>query len=56
VLHHDQCSDGAVHAELEPAESVPSEPEVVQQHLFGAGQSEFRRLRQRRGHGPGAGD
>jgi len=56
VLHHDQCSDGTVHAELEPAEGVPSEPEVVQQHLFGAGQPERGRLRQRGGHGPGAGD
>jgi len=45
-----------VHAELEPAEGVSSELEYVQQHLFGAGQSELGRFRQRGGHGPGAGD
>jgi len=56
VLHHDQRPDGAVHAELEPAEGVPGEPEAAQQHVFGAGQPELGRLRHGGGHGPGAGD
>jgi len=55
VLHHDQRPDGAVHAEPEPAEGVPGEPEAAQQHVLGAGQPEVGRLRRGGGHGPGAG-
>jgi len=45
-----------VHAKLEPAEGVPSEFKAGEQHVFGAGQPELGRLRQRGSHGPGAGD
>lgn len=55
VLHHDQRADVHKHAEPEPPESVPGEPDAERHSLHGAGDAELGGLRGRGSQGPGAG-